>query len=287
MQYGAEYEAARALGLPEPPANHLSPNLEVDYDDATHTYYLGDTIYRSATTIISQFHEKFDKPAKATAYAEKYGRDADYWIAKWDSENEASLHRGTKLHDQQEQFLYNRGITTVAKSINYTHRVYERPSGYRTSTKDGLNRIYTLADGCYPELKLWRHDWGIAGRADKPTFETLNGVRYAHVEDYKTNKVLNTKGYINKVGDERMMYKPISHLGDCEMTHYTLQLSLYMYMLEYFGFTPGIIRIIHFPHPIEELGTPKPVPYELPYLRNEVIAMLLTLNDRGWLKSKR
>ena len=71
-----------------------------------------------------------------------------------------------------------------------------------------------------------------------------------------------------------MMLDPISHLEDCEMTHYTLQLSIYQYMLEFFGYLPGIRRIIHFPHPIEGLGTPSPKPYELPYLRNEVIAML-------------
>jgi len=127
-------------------------------------------------------------------------------------------------------------------------------------------------------LKLWRHDWRIAGRADKPTIETIDGIRYMHIEDYKTNKIIRTEGFTERDGAKRKMLGPISHLEDCELTHYTLQLSLYQYMGEYFGFRPGNRRIIHFQHEIEGLGTPSPKIIELPYLRNEIIMMLKYLN---------
>jgi hypothetical protein len=127
----------------------------------------------------------------------------------------------------------------------------------------------------------WRHDWAIAGRIDKPTIETVKGIRFAHIEDYKTNKILRTEGY----DDKDMMLPPISHLPNCEMIHYGLQLSIYQYILEYFGYRPGIRRIIHFPHPIEGLGIPDPRIYLIPYYRNEIISMLTYLNHTGWLKS--
>lgn len=98
------------------------------------------------------------------------------------------------------------------------------------------------------------------------------------IEDGKTNKRIRDRGYGNK-----KMLAPLSHLEDCEMSHYSLQLSIYQYMLEYFGFHPGVRRIIHFPHEIEGLGTPSPAEYELPYLRDEVIAMLTHLKHIGWL----
>lgn len=260
------------------PSNNISPNIEVDYDDATHTYRLKNKIYRSATTIVSQFHVLFDTEERSQYMADRYGQTPEYWKKEWRHENKQSLTRGNGIHNEQEDFLYNRGFTSVTGPR--IHRVYNLKEQEK---RDRSINISSLADGCYPELKLWRHDWRIAGRADKPTIETIHGIRYAHVEDYKTNKILRTEGYSDTRHPERMMLGPIDHLPDCEMIHYTLQLSIYQYILEYFGFKPGIRRIIHFPHPIEGLGTPKSVVYELPYLREEVEAMLYHLMDNKWL----
>lgn len=258
-----------------------SPENEVEYDDPTHTYHYAGVVYRSATKIVSQFHEHFDTTTKSEWMAHRWGRSPEYWRDQWKDTNEVSLIRGNDIHDKQEQFLYNRGFTSVTGPRIYP--VYKRD--HSKKQKNGIYRIQSLADGCYPELKLWNHDWCIAGRSDKPTIETISGHRYVHIEDYKTNKKLQQNGFVDKYGNERMMLEPLSHLPDCEMIHYTLQLSLYQYMFEYFGFLPGIRRIIHFPHEIEDLGIPSPKAYELPYLRHEIISMLETLNLRGWLNN--
>lgn len=256
-----------------------SPDTEVNYDPSTHTYFLGGTLYRSATTIVSQFYEPFNTKAKAEHMAFKYGRTPEYWRDKWSSDNTISLVRGNDIHDRQEQFLYDKGFTRVTG--DRVHPVIKLHT-YNQKKRRSISPT-TLVDGCYPELKLWRHDWAIAGRADKPTIETVLSHCYAHVEDYKTNKELQRNGYVDKYGNERMMLYPIEHLPDCEMTHYTLQLSIYQYMLEYFGFLPGLRRIIHFPHEIEGLGIPDPKVIELPYLRNEIETMLTHLNNIKWL----
>ena len=259
---------------------------EVEYDDKTHTYFLAGRIYRSATGIVSQFYEQFDTDEKVKWMVYRWGKTEQYWRDLWINENTTSLNRGNGIHDKQEQFLYDVGYTRVTG--DRIHPVFRtRGCSVPQGTKVRSQRIRDLADGCYPELKLWDHNWAIAGRADKPTLETISGVRYAHVEDYKTNKELARNGYVDQYGNEKMMLYPLEHLPDCEMSHYTLQLSLYQFMLEGFGFKPGIRRIIHFPHEIEGLGTPSPKPYELPYLRDEVISMLEILNSRGWLSPAR
>lgn len=278
------------------PGYRLSiPNIpvtqEVDYDDAQHKYYFGKRVYRSATQIVSQFYKPFDTVERSQWMAYRYGKTPEYWVTKWRRDNLTSLDRGTRHHEHQERFLYDTGYTRVSRPHYDGQRSAEHLREHRVvileqakGGPDSYANIPTLVDGCYPELKLWRHDWGIAGRADKPTLETINGIRYAHVEDYKTNKKIAKNGFIDKWGDEDMMLGPVDHLPDCEYTHYTLQLSIYQYMLEYFGFEPGIRRLIHFPHPIEDLpGEPAPVIYELPYLRDEVIGMLITLKERAWL----
>jgi hypothetical protein len=244
---------------------------EVLYDHPSHKYHLHGTIYRSATQIIEQFVEHFDTEEQSQRMEYRYNAPAEYWKKNWKEENAKSLVRGDRKHAHEEDFMYNRGYARIHDKVfpvfNLQKIYYKSPIHY-----------FKLPDGTYPELKLWRHDWKIAGRADKPTFETINKVRFAHIEDFKTNKRIRDVGF-----NGRKMLWPLEHLEDCELRHYTLQLSIYQYMLEYFGFMPGVRRIIHFPHEIEGLGTPKPVEYELPYLRDEVIAMLTHLKQIGWL----
>ena len=261
------------------PNTTIPKQVEVLYDDPSHTYFFAGTLYLSATGIVSKFYEKFDTEAKAEWMAYRYGQTPDYWITKWRTHNQRSLDRGNDIHDRQEQFLYNRGFTRITGDREYAVRRVP----FSDATKRRKISPDQLVDGCYPELKLWRHDWSIAGRCDKPTLESVLGTRYAHIEDYKTNKAIEENGFIDKFGNERMMLDPISHLPDCEFTHYSLQLSIYQYMLEYFGYQPGIRRLIHFPHEIEGLGTPNPRIKEVPYLRNEVVMMLIHLKTNGCL----
>ena len=48
----------------------------------------------------------------------------------------------------------------------------------------------------------------------------------------KTNKEIKEKGFTNWEGITSKMYKPVSHLDDCNLKHYNLQLSLYAYIIK-------------------------------------------------------
>ena len=92
------------------------------------------------------------------------------------------------------------------------------------------------------------------------------------------------------------MLGPVKHLEDCEINHYALQLSIYMYVIQKhnFNLNPGKIQIQHvefeidyedengYPvHALDAGGEPiigKINRFDLPYLKKEVIAML------KWLK---
>lgn len=67
------------------------------------------------------------------------------------------------------------------------------------------------------------------------------------------------------------MKYPLNHLDDCTWIHYCLQLSTYAYMLE--KIKPSLkikhLYINHFDHEGNETE------YECPYLKDEVIKMLL------------
>lgn len=276
----------------------ISPSAEVSYDHETHTYYYGNTWYRSATQVVDQFRNCFDTVERTAYMAHRYGQTPEYWEEKWKSGNRQSLERGNNIHNEQEDFLYNRGFTPVAGKIfrvwnlnapNFCGQIQQPPynspvEGYLCKPLDFYQEprsreLLALPDGTFPELKIWRHDYAIAGRMDKPTIETTGTGRYLHIEDYKTNRKIAKEGF-----NGAMMTGPLSHLPDAEWYHYAFQLSLYQFMGEYHGFKPGIRRLIHFQHEIEGLGTPAPVVHELPYLRGEVIEALNHLTQTQWLK---
>lgn len=252
--------------LEDGPYTTIKRNHPVHYNDASHTYTFSNERYISATQLVHKFIPVFNTKERTAHMADRYGGDPVYWESKWDDNRDMSCVRGNKLHDREEQFLYGTGFTSVNNKPYIVHKIPSR-------LKQHVDYYY-LPDGTYPEMLLWRHDCKLAGRADKPTLDTLLGKRYSFVEDYKTNKKIDREGWkVN--GATRMMLEPLSHLIDCNFTHYALQLSIYQFMLEYFGFVPAGQRIIHYPHRIEGIDKePLPVPYDLPYLREEVISML-------------
>lgn len=256
----------------------------VSYDDAAHRYYVGTSTYISATQLIKHFKTPFDAGEWAEWMVYRYGNTKEYWLDKWSKENQQSLVRGNKLHNKQEDRLHKKGYDLLP---------YPVPVRSRPKTNQ---HYYDMEDGVYTELMLWRHDCGIAGRADKIILRTESCKvfmigrkrqfpaqsvqnRYLDIDDYKTNKKIRTESYQNPVTKEyTMMLGPVSHLMDCELSHYTLQFSIYQYMGEYFGFQPGKRRIIHFPHPVPGIAASGPQIKELPYLRDEVIAMIKHYN---------
>src|SRR6187551_1413927 len=121
---------------------------EVDYNDAAHKYSCRDKIYVSATQLIEKFHKKFDKKEEAQLYADKYGHTAEYWLNKWDTITQTSLRRGNKIHNEKQEFLYGRGFDRIHGKDFLVQNLNLFPG----------HNYYQLPDGCYPELKLWRHD---------------------------------------------------------------------------------------------------------------------------------
>lgn len=257
---------------------HPLRHHEVSYDDSTHRYYVGDQVYTSATQLIERFKTPFDADKMSDWMVYRYGNTKQYWLDKWKQENSSSLVRGSNIHDRNERRLISKGYDLLP----YPVPVQEFTPGI----------MYDLPDGVYPEMKLWRHDCRIAGRMDKGILRTdeyrisdalLYGTgllgkecRFLDIDDYKTNKKIRTESFKGPDG-YKMMTGPIAHLMDCELTHYTLQLSIYQYMGEYHGFVPGRRRIIWYPHPIPGVMRCGPQVKELPYLRNEVVAMVKTL----------
>lgn len=218
--------------------------------------------------------------------------------AMWNTKTAEACHRGNVLHNHMEDsinlskgdlkgvtnnMIINKAVSTIQlpkiktlhdlsqTKLRETHpTVYERLAGY-----------IGLGFSIFAEKRVFLREFFIAGMIDVPL---IIGKHFA-ILDWKTNKdeLHKTAGYYKKikVGNtwiksdiwvetgEKFLY-PLDTLEASKFNKYAMQLSLYAYILETWGYIllPNGLEIIHFPL----VGEPKLI--KVPYYRDEVITML-------------
>jgi ATP-dependent exoDNAse (exonuclease V) beta subunit len=191
---------------------------DITFQEEGHIYTIrGDKYYKSCTTWIKSFFEKFnadeiiDKMMKSEQWpTNKYfGMTKPEIQALWSENGKKAAEFGTAMHKHIEEF-YN-GIDLPASypiELSYFARFYlDHPElvPYRT------------------EMMIYDEDIRICGSVDM-LFQNEDGT--LSIYDWKFSKEIQTHSYGKKgIG-------PASHLMDCNTTHYSLQLNLYRTILE-------------------------------------------------------
>ena len=239
----------------------------------------------SVTRLIHFFKEPFNTAAMAEACSKgknpKYNKMKPQDIINlWNSENKRAVNLGSWYHDQRERdLLACNTITRQGRELTIVNPLM-----------DGMVKLapdQQLVEGIYPEHLVYLKSVGICGQADR--IEIVNDS--IDVYDYKTNKEIKMQGFVGKNGKAKKMLGPLSHLDECNYNEYALQLSTYMYIIQKhnFNLSPGKIQLDHVEFEIERMddngypivahdakGDPmvkKVTPYDLPYMKKEVIAM--------------
>jgi hypothetical protein len=257
-----------------------------------HKYVSDDKIdWLSVTSLISNFKQPFDadKIAAKSAKSKKskwYGMTPEEIKEAWKSEAKRATDLGTWYHNQREadiceiHDMERHGITIPV---------------FKPIEKDGVKYSpeQKLKDGVYPEHMVYLRSAGICGQSD--LVEVVDGK--VHITDYKTNKEIKVEGFTNWEGITQKMAHPINHLDDCHLNHYAIQLSMYMYIILKHNpkLSPGGLTIHHilfeeagrdrFDNPISALDSDNNpivtdiVQYDLPYLKEEAIALIHWLED--------
>lgn len=253
----------------------------------------------SVTSFISNFKQPFeaDLIAEKSSKSKKskwYGMTPEAIKDAWKSEANRATNLGTWYHNCREKDICE--VETMERHgvvIPVVKPIEKEGVKYSPNQK--------LSSGVYPEHMVYLKSSGLCGQSD--LVEVVNGE--VHITDYKTNKEIKAEGYTNWEGVTQKMLPPVSHLDDCNLNHYALQLSIYMFMI--LKHNPklkfGSLTIHHiifeevdknkFGNPITALdsnGDPivkDIVQYDLPYLKQEVISLLHWLEDnRHKLKTK-
>jgi hypothetical protein len=257
------------------------------------------TNWLSVTRFIGNFKQPFDadKIAEKSAKNKKskwHGMTPEDIKAAWKAEALRATTLGTWYHNCREADICE--LTTIERhgvTVPVFTPIEKEGCKYSPSQK--------LTDGIYPEHLVYLKSAGICGQSD--LVEVINGE--VHITDYKTNKEIKTESFTNWEGVSQKMSSPLSHLDDCNFMHYALQLSMYMFIILKHNpkLKPGKLIIHHilfeesgrdkYDNPVTALdSTGNPivkdvVPYDVPYLKMEAIALIHWLEDnRSKIKPK-
>lgn len=269
--------------------------MSVIFKEENHSYHSTnpneqDIKWLGVTSFVGLFKPKFDAAAQAIKCSKNkkskwYGIPPEKIQEIWNSETTRAITGGSKYHNQREEDLLS--CDTIQRSgvnIPIIHPIYV----------DGIKQApdQKLMEGIYPEHFVYLKSASICGQADR--VEVIKNT--VDVIDYKTNKEIKTEAFKNWEGISEKMLGPVSHLDNCNFNHYALQLSTYMYIILKHNpiYKPGQLTLHHiifekegedqFGYPILKKDNEgnnivkELVPYEVPYLKKEVISMI------NWLK---
>jgi hypothetical protein len=263
--------------------------MDLVFTAKTHTYKSIDDPYRkwvSVTKLVENFKPKFDGEAVALKSSKNkkskwYGLTPEEILDIWAKENKRSLELGTWYHQEREKDLLSHD-TIRRNGIDLPIIVPIEQDGLKFSSDQNL------ISAIYPEHLVYLKSAGICGQADR--VEVIGDT--VDIYDYKTNKEIKVEAYSSWDGTSDKMLPPLEHLDNCNLMHYALQLSIYMFIVlkHNHHLKPGKLEIHHiifekegddkYGYPItkyDENNNPivkEVVPYELPYLKDEVNSML-------------
>ena len=147
------------------------------FKPSTHQYIIGDKPYTSFSSIIKLVEPIKDWDDIAIKYAKKHSTKKDPLTVedvkkKWAEEGRTSREKGTLFHALKEE----EDINSKDNPVYFSETVNDiKP----------IRDLETLEDGIYPELTLYNNEYQACGTADKVIIETIDGIRYASVLDYK------------------------------------------------------------------------------------------------------
>jgi len=278
------------------------------FDGPSHKYSDDNqTKYTSCTTFIHQFEKPFDKHYWAEYKAKERGISKQAILDEWAGINKASLDRGNKIHDAFEDGI-NKVYVDAAKKEDilftgsHSDARYQKPTGITTIIelrsspayvaypliRQYMEKLIFAGYVIYAEYRLFRPEIQIAGMVDILAIKGNDVI----IVDWKTNKkpMLMTSGYYRKkiqngvkvetttfVRTLDFMKPPINDIYHCLGMTYTLQLSLYAYMIAMYGFNIKGLVLFHI-KPERDKTTNSNIDvvtaYSLEFKREAIVKML-------------
>lgn len=271
----------------------------IKFDEALHRYTdEAGTPYISVTTLIGLYHAKFDEDFWAKKKAKESGLPVSVIKQNWKQIRDFACERGNNEHKLLEDSIND---STGGAKFDFEKSEGKTGLGSIIITKTNLNilqdsplakkypKIYSflrkhIEEGwsLYPEKRVYWVDYTIAGTIDC----LLVKGKLFMIVDWKTNKdeLKFESGYYKKVNGvktntwvpkKEYFYAPLQNLEYCKGMVYTMQLSLYAYILELWGYKCVGLYLFHMRENIA------PRDYLIKYLQSYAQLLLIDFKMRS------
>jgi hypothetical protein len=200
----------------------------IKFYEEGHAYYIGDLQVLSVTGILERFKEKFAYEEELRKKALKEGVSEEALAKEWDFKRDHALYEGVQIHRYLENILANKDVVVEKEHPTIKFDQIERSFHIMQNQAWQFYKDYVLTGKLIPlksEFVVGSEEDEAAGQMDQLFYNTeVNAVQ---VWDWKTNgKFRNYSEYGNK------MKHCLSHLDECELNGYSIQLKSYKYLFE-------------------------------------------------------
>ena len=277
--------------------------VKIVFDPIEHKYVdnFGHA-YTSVTQLIGKFEPKFDEMYWAKYKARERGVSVEQVLMEWDTIRNNSCERGTATHEFLEDNIngiydnakveFNEIVKRTSNTNDYKYKITNVDQMYFLPIREKLPDIFYrllsyVKDGwvLYAEKRVYSVKYKIAGTIDLLLVRDKDFI----IVDWKTNKddLKFTSGYFKKefkmvdgvnvkvktnqwIKKEEYLDYPLNNIMKCKGMTYTLQLSLYAFLIEEFGFSAKKLELFHIVN--NEYDRLKA--YKIEYLKQDVKRML-------------
>lgn len=163
---------------------------------------------------------------------EHYGKTVEEILSIWQNKSYAGEKRGKDIEIAIQHIRSGHKVADVDTSE------FDKITCNKFESFINFHTTKLLPSVTYVGSELWLNSsrLGIVGRLDE--LVKLNDSNDLIVFDYKnTETISNENRWKKHLG-------PLSHIDECELSKYTIQLYLYKYILEEYGFSIYATRII-------------------------------------------
>jgi hypothetical protein len=203
------------------------------FSEKDHSYFINGVKSKgSVTQIIKKYTKPFETEKIAKIVAARDGVSLEDVLGKWEFAREYACHRGTALHSYVENFMARRKAPVDSYGIQNFVRKYPD----YISVEKYYNELAQFIATFQAFYKWWKERYiivkselvvgdkrtGICGCIDNVSYDLEKN--QLCLFDYKTNKEIKTKNKEKLLG-------PLSHLDNCELNIYSLQLCIYSLIL--------------------------------------------------------
>ena len=215
------------------------------FNEESHSYWdsLVNEAYESVTSLINFYVPEFDAKTTSERVALRRGVRPDEVLTEWEGKAERACNLGTRVHAHQEALIVGKHPATYPRT-EYEAGIFE--AGAKAVL--GMRRLGF--EVIATEMMVALPADCIAGTIDLLLKKDSN----YYLIDWKTNAVIRDA---SQYGTK--MCAPFSHLDHCELVTYSIQLSLYEYILKHEWYVPDTATCHRVIAHLASDGTPRQI----------------------------